>query len=136
MAKQQNLPLSRWSTVNILDLWHCAISKQIKQSNKKRSSFAIWLFISLCYSSEISNAWSLNMAHPHAPPRCIRYSTPRLAQAKLLLIALNMWHRGLRDFLFQLKYKIRLTARRGKDTFRTERKSKGGRSRWMERHER
>lgn len=65
------------------------------------------------------------MAHPHAPPRCTGSSTPRLTQAKLLLIALNMWHRGLRDFLLQLKFKTRLTASRGKDTFSTERKSTG-----------
>lgn len=67
MAKQQTLPLSRWSTVNILDLWHCAILKQIKPSNKKQSSFAIWPFVSLCYSSETSNVWLLNTAQPHAP---------------------------------------------------------------------
>lgn len=65
------------------------------------------------------------MAHPHAPPRCIGSSTPRLTQAKLLLIAWNMWHRGLGDFLLQLEYKTRLTASRGKDKFRTERKSTG-----------
>lgn len=85
----------------------------------------------LCYSSEVSNVWFLNMAHPHMHASCIQQSTPRLTQAKLLSIALNMWHHGLRDFLLQLNYKTHLTARRRKDASRTEQKSKEVRSRWM-----
>lgn len=110
--------------------------KGIKRSNKKTKfirHLAVYFSVLQLRDKE---CLAPQYGTSHSPPRCIGSSTPRIAPAKLLWIALNMWHRGLRDFLLQLKLKICLTASRGKDTLRTERKSTGGRSRWMERHKR